>query len=78
MCGITGWVDYGRDLSAEADVLRAMTDTMGCRGPAPEGLWLSRHAGIGHRRLAVIDVEGGAQPMVEVGRDSPEGCLRPV
>ena len=64
MRGITGWVDYGRDLSAEADVLRAMTDTMGCRGPDAEELWLRQHAAIGRRRLAVIDVEGGAQPMV--------------
>jgi len=41
-----------------------MTDTMGCRGPDAEELWLRQHAAIGRRRLAVIDVEGGAQPMV--------------
>jgi asparagine synthase (glutamine-hydrolysing) len=41
-----------------------MTDTMACRGPDDEGLWISPHAAIGHRRLAVIDIEGDRQPMV--------------
>jgi asparagine synthase (glutamine-hydrolysing) len=36
---------------------------MACRGPDSEGLWLSPRAALGHRRLAVIDVEGGKQPM---------------
>ncbi|GII85883.1 asparagine synthetase B [Sphaerisporangium siamense] len=63
MCGIAGWVDYGRDLRAEENVIRAMTDTMIHRGPDGGDVWLSRHAAFGHRRLAVIDIEGGAQPM---------------
>ncbi|WP_406636071.1 asparagine synthase (glutamine-hydrolyzing) [Amycolatopsis sp. WGS_07] len=64
MCGITGWVDFEADLSAEQHVARAMTDTLACRGPDAEGWWLSRRAVLGHRRLSVIDLEGGAQPMV--------------
>ncbi|QDY80035.1 asparagine synthase (glutamine-hydrolyzing) [Streptomyces qinzhouensis] len=72
MCGITGWVDYDRDLTAgEARAaLAAMTATMACRGPDAEGDWVSRHAALGHRRLAVIDLPGGRQPMtvVESGR----------
>jgi asparagine synthase (glutamine-hydrolysing)/amidotransferase len=63
MCGITGWVDFGRDLSQERRILRAMTDTLACRGPDAEGAWLDRHVAFGHRRLAVIDIEGGKQPM---------------
>ncbi|MGS2640128.1 asparagine synthase (glutamine-hydrolyzing) [Streptosporangium sp. LJ11] len=63
MCGITGWVDFDRDLTRERDLLRAMTETMACRGPDDAGVWADTHAGIGHRRLAVIDIEGGAQPM---------------
>ncbi|MEU0483718.1 asparagine synthase (glutamine-hydrolyzing) [Streptosporangium sp. NPDC006013] len=63
MCGITGWVDFERDLTRERDLLNAMAETMACRGPDGAGVWADTHAGIGHRRLAVIDIEGGAQPM---------------
>jgi asparagine synthase (glutamine-hydrolysing) len=71
MCGITGWVDYQRDLTAEADTVRDMTATMACRGPDAQGVHLDRHAALGHRRLAVIDIEGGRQPMSyrDNGRD---------
>ncbi len=68
MCGIVGWVSYARDLRREAAVVRVMTATMGLRGPDAEGIWLAEHAGLGHRRLAVIDLPGGAQPMT-VERD---------
>ncbi|NAS23618.1 asparagine synthase (glutamine-hydrolyzing) [Herbidospora sp. NEAU-GS84] len=71
MCGITGWVDYERDLTGAREIAQAMTDTMSCRGPDDEGLWLSPHAAIGHRRLAIIDLAGGRQPMIAEadGRD---------
>ena len=65
MCGITGWVDFGRDLRGEGEraAIEAMTATMICRGPDAGGTWCSAHAAIGHRRLSVIDLAGGAQPM---------------
>ncbi|MER8105520.1 asparagine synthase (glutamine-hydrolyzing) [Kitasatospora sp. NPDC094016] len=63
MCGITGWVAFNRDLTAERAVVDAMTATQICRGPDAGGVHLERHAALGHRRLAVIDVEGGVQPM---------------
>jgi len=63
MCGIVGWLDFTRDLRGEQGVLDAMTDTMALRGPDDRGTWLGPHTGLGHRRLAVIDVAGGAQPM---------------
>lgn len=65
MCGIAGWVDFTRDLREERQTAQAMTDTMSLRGPDDEGLWLSQHAAIGHRRLAVIDPLGGIQPMTD-------------
>jgi asparagine synthase (glutamine-hydrolysing) len=68
MCGITGWVDYRRDLTEERDIIAAMSATMECRGPDAGGIWCARHAAIGHRRLSVIDIEGGIQPML-AGRD---------
>lgn len=64
MCGIAGWVDHARDLTRERHVVQRMTDTMKNRGPDDEGIWLSPRAALGHRRLAIIDIDGGRQPMV--------------
>jgi asparagine synthase (glutamine-hydrolysing) len=63
MCGITGWVDFHPEPRQRPAVLRAMTDTLACRGPDASGIWLDQHAALGHRRLSVIDPEGGRQPM---------------
>jgi asparagine synthase (glutamine-hydrolysing) len=63
MCGITGWVDFSRDLTQERATIDAMTQTMACRGPDASGVWSDHNATLGHRRLAVIDLPGGAQPM---------------
>ncbi|MEV5961703.1 asparagine synthase (glutamine-hydrolyzing) [Kribbella sp. NPDC051952] len=63
MCGITGWVAYRHDLGSERDVVDAMTETMSCRGPDARGTWFAPHVALGHRRLAVIDLPGGEQPM---------------
>jgi asparagine synthase (glutamine-hydrolysing) len=63
MCGVVGWVDFDRNLLGERASILAMTATMTLRGPDAEGVWLAEHVGLGHRRLAVIDLVGGAQPM---------------
>ncbi|MEU2053264.1 asparagine synthase (glutamine-hydrolyzing) [Streptomyces bungoensis] len=63
MCGITGWVSFDRELTAEDTALRAMTETMACRGPDDRGTWAQGPAALGHRRLAIIDLPGGRQPM---------------
>ncbi|MEU3170030.1 asparagine synthase (glutamine-hydrolyzing) [Streptosporangium sp. NPDC006930] len=63
MCGITGWVSYDADLTERQPTIDAMTATMALRGPDASGTWLQRHVALGHRRLAVIDLDGGVQPM---------------
>lgn len=63
MCGITGWVNWREDLKQQGQVLQGMMDTLVARGPDAEGQWLSQHVALGHRRLAVVDPLGGAQPM---------------
>ncbi|MEU4579629.1 asparagine synthase (glutamine-hydrolyzing) [Nonomuraea sp. NPDC023979] len=63
MCGIAGWVSYDRDLTGERDTITAMTATLEYRGPDAGGVWTCARAALGHRRLAIIDLEGGRQPM---------------
>ncbi|MDX8535940.1 asparagine synthase (glutamine-hydrolyzing) [Mesorhizobium sp. VK25A] len=66
MCGICGWIDFDRDLGGP-DARREiadMTATMACRGPDDEGTWIDGPTALGHRRLAIIDVQGGRQPMM--------------
>ncbi|RDG36769.1 asparagine synthase (glutamine-hydrolyzing) [Streptomyces corynorhini] len=72
MCGITGWVSFDRDLRSASSTLDAMTETMSCRGPDDRGTWISGPVALGHRRLAIIDLPGGRQPMT---LDTPEGTL---
>jgi asparagine synthase (glutamine-hydrolysing) len=64
MCGIAGWVDFERDLRGEHARLEAMTESLAHRGPDDAGTWLARHAALGHRRLAILDLERGRQPMI--------------
>jgi asparagine synthase (glutamine-hydrolysing) len=68
MCGIAGWVAPSRE-SPDASVLRAMTGAIAHRGPDGEGVFIARtrdggvSAALGHRRLAIIDLVTGDQPM---------------
>src|SRR5260370_15479801 len=63
MCGIAGWVSYDGDLRSQQDVITRMTKTMARRGADGSGVWIDRHVGLGNRRLAVIELAGGVQPM---------------
>ncbi|MDE7372002.1 MAG: hypothetical protein K2N07_09765, partial [Desulfovibrio sp.] len=65
MCGIAGMVRLdGSGLAPGAlRALKAMTDSMISRGPDGEGFWREGPAALGHRRLSIIDLAGGSQPM---------------
>lgn len=63
MCGIAGFVDSGLDTEDAGALLQRMTDIIRHRGPDDEGHWLEDTAGLGMRRLSIIDVEGGKQPI---------------
>ncbi|MGJ5752391.1 asparagine synthase (glutamine-hydrolysing) [Streptomyces puniciscabiei] len=65
MCGITGWASFHQDARTQAPVIGAMTATLTPRGPDAGGVWIGERAAIGHRRLAVIDLDGGIQPMTD-------------
>lgn len=65
MCGIAGILrlDGGALPPGTGRALRAMTDCMACRGPDGEGFWRHGPVALGHRRLSIIDLAGGSQPM---------------
>ena len=63
MCGIAGIFNFDRQPVAH-QTLKAMTDAIAHRGPDGEGLYSDEYIGLGHRRLAILDVSSnGAQPM---------------
>jgi asparagine synthase (glutamine-hydrolysing) len=67
MCGIAGFVNLdGRP--ADRDLIVAMTRTLRHRGPDGEGFHLDGPVALGHRRLSILDLESGGQPMT--ARDS--------
>jgi asparagine synthase (glutamine-hydrolysing) len=63
MCGITGWIDFKRNLTIETATLNKMTETLSKRGPDDTNIWTAPHVGFGHKRLTVVDPIGGRQPM---------------
>lgn len=65
MCGITGILRFD-GAAIEESVLGAMTGAIAHRGPDGEGRFLAPGIALGHRRLAIIDLEGGRQPMADV------------
>ncbi|WP_326695855.1 asparagine synthase-related protein [Streptomyces sp. NBC_01754] len=75
MSGIAGWVDFDRDLTPEAATVRAMVDTLAHRGPDGEGDWIQGHAALAHRRLALLEVENGVQPVVHATDGGPVAVL---
>ena len=66
MCGFTGFVT--RSAPPDEAALQAMGDTIRHRGPDGEGRYVDARCGIAHRRLSIIDLEKGCQPIV-----SPDG-----
>lgn len=66
MCGIAGRFNYGRPLPVDRDALRRMAGSIAHRGPDDEGYLLAGNLGLGFRRLSIIDVAGGHQPMSDL------------
>ncbi|MET7640830.1 asparagine synthase (glutamine-hydrolyzing) [Streptomyces sp. NPDC005438] len=63
MCGIAGWVSFQRGVGSAPEAVGRMTETQRLRGPDDAGTWSDATAALGHRRLSVLDLEGGTQPM---------------
>ncbi|HBV67787.1 MAG TPA: asparagine synthase (glutamine-hydrolyzing) [Clostridiales bacterium] len=63
MCGIAGWVNTNINFSDEINIMEKMTETLKERGPDDCGYFKSENVLFGHRRLTIVDPEGGKQPM---------------
>ena len=63
MCGITGLFDTRARRDFDRALLQRMNDTQAHRGPDGEGLHLEPGVGLGHRRLSIIDIATGQQPL---------------
>lgn len=68
MCGIAGILNLGEGPPPEPARLRAMVAMLRHRGPDGIGFYLDRHCALGHARLSIIDLAGGAQPMANEDR----------
>lgn len=60
MCGIVGYINKNK---IDKKILKKMNDRIIHRGPDEEGYYIDEHIGLGHRRLSIIDLESGSQPI---------------
>jgi asparagine synthase (glutamine-hydrolysing) len=63
MCGIAGILHFEKERKADPAVIKKMADTISYRGPDGEGYYVNRNLAFGHRRLSIIDLSTGSQPM---------------
>ncbi|MEP7348731.1 MAG: XrtA/PEP-CTERM system amidotransferase [Sphingorhabdus sp.] len=63
MCGIAGIFHLETAKPVDPERVKRMTDAIAHRGPDGSGVWTAPGVGLGHRRLSIIDLNGGAQPM---------------
>src|SRR5262245_37562678 len=63
MCGIAGRFNFDPALDIDRRVLNAMTSSLAHRGPDADGFHVGAGIGLGHRRLSIIDLSTGSQPL---------------
>jgi len=63
MCGIAGFLNFNKENKVNSSVLKKMTDVISYRGPDGEGAYINNNLALGHRRLAIIDLSTGDQPL---------------
>ena len=63
MCGLLGLIDFTKDISNLKDIAFEMNEELAKRGPDEEGFYYEDHVCLSHKRLIVVDPDGGKQPM---------------
>jgi asparagine synthase (glutamine-hydrolysing) len=74
MCGIAGYLDLGGRRAADPAVVEGMAQKLVHRGPDSSGYFVEGHVGLGFRRLSIIDLEGGDQPITNEDRSVVMMC----
>jgi asparagine synthase (glutamine-hydrolysing) len=69
MCGITGFIHADTSKKASREKLKEITDIISHRGPDGEGYYIFNNLALGHRRLSIIDLVSGDQPMFSEDRN---------
>lgn len=64
MCGLVGFANPFKDVSSFRNVLNNMNNEIAKRGPDEDGMYFEENVCLGHKRLIVIDPDGGKQPMI--------------
>ena len=63
MCGIAGYLHYEQQRPVDPALVASMLQAISHRGPDDQGVYCTRNVGIGVRRLSIIDLDGGHQPI---------------
>src|SRR6185369_5787107 len=63
MCGIAGQYNFGSQAPVDPSTVRRMADSLVHRGPDDDGFYFEGPLGLGFRRLSIVDLSGGHQPM---------------
>lgn len=63
MCGIAGRINYNKEQEISPSIMKKMCNAIYHRGPDEEGLFINNNVGLGFRRLSIIDLHTGHQPL---------------
>ena len=63
MCGIVGIVNFKKDIKEQEKLIKEMYNSLDKRGPDESGFYMEHNVNLGHRRLSIVDIENGKQPM---------------
>jgi asparagine synthase (glutamine-hydrolysing) len=69
MCGVAGYYNFGQFQDLDVDILKRMIYPIRHRGPDGYGFFLADRVGLAHARLAIVDIDGGQQPLTNEDRN---------
>ena len=64
MCGFAGYINDSKDINENRRIIKEMADKIVHRGPDQDDYYVDEDVSLGFRRLSIIDLEGGSQPIL--------------